>query len=237
MQILPYIRNSFNKENNMRKLCFVFALLLLFSFLCAEQVGSIRFVLGDVQYKEQPGSAFQKAKIDSPVSLSGEIFTGKGAAVEIMWKDGNVSKVDAEQSVSIRKLHEELSQEGWADKLKRKLSAIITEKKPKESSVAGIRRDEVSINKASELYWSSEDSAEFDKAYKLFEEDKLDEAIELLEKVIEQDPLKDQADMSHALLILIYEQQGNSEKMQEHLEIWKKDFPNSKLRPEDFMEK
>jgi hypothetical protein len=42
--------------------------------------------------------------------------------------------------------------------------------------------------------------------------------------------------MSHALLILIYEQQGNSEKMQEHLEIWKKDFPNSKLRPEDFME-
>jgi tetratricopeptide (TPR) repeat protein len=149
-----------------------------------------------------------------------------------MWKDGNVSKVAAEQSVSIRKLHEELSQESWADKLKRKLSAIMTEKKPKESSVAGIRRDEVSINKASELYWSSEDSAEFDKAYKLFEEDKLDEAIELLEKVIEQDPLKDQADMSHALLILIYEQQGNSEKMQEHLEIWSNNATKPALPPD-----
>lgn len=46
----------------MKKLSIMFAIMLLTALLSAEQVGTMRFILGDVHYKEAPGTEFVKTR-------------------------------------------------------------------------------------------------------------------------------------------------------------------------------
>lgn len=208
----------------------MFVLALMTGLLCAEQVGSISHVIGDVRYKDAPGSPFVKISSNSPVTLNGELRTAPNSSAEILWKSGGRTTISAGRTVSIRSLHEEASKSlSWDAKLKRQISNLLSPKKTEQSTVAGIRRDEVKLNQATELYWSDVDGADLQEAYEYFENNEFEQAIPILEQVIEQGPLKKESEISHALLILIYDQLGDSAKRKQHEDFLKADFPKSTL--------
>jgi hypothetical protein len=68
-----------------------------------------------------------------------------------------------------------------------------------------------------------------DEALGKYEEEKYLEAMPLLLKVIEQDPLNHDAEISHLALILIYEELGEIAKRDKQITILKKDFPSSQF--------
>lgn len=214
----------------MKRLCILFVLVLMASLLIAEQVGTISHIIGEVHYKDAPGAPFVKASRNAPVSLNGEIRTAVDSSAEILWKSGGRTTIAAAKTVSIRSLYEEASTSANSvNKLKRQLSNLLSPKKTEQTNVAGIRRNEITLSKSSELYWSDEDRPDLQAAYELYEQEEFDKAIPLLEQLIEQGPLKKEAEISHALLIIIYHQLGNTDKMNQHESFLKADFPKSTL--------
>jgi hypothetical protein len=51
--------------------------------------------------------------------------------------------------------------------------------------------------------------------------------VAIFEKIIEQAPLAKNAELAHACLIMIYDEQGNKTMMKKHIQQLKEDFPDS----------
>ena len=198
--------------------------------LFAEGIGTISFVLGTVEYRPNQNSTFVSATRNMSVSLDGFIRTDLGAKAEIIFTGGALGKVEANKVVGIRQLYEEASAAGaWSSKVKRQLKNLSLPSKKEASSVAGIRRSEAQVQKTSAYFWAMPEQALFEDAMAKYEAGKLSEAIPILERVIEQDPLSRDAELSHLLLGLIHDELRDPEQRDKHLGILRKDFPHSQF--------
>ncbi|MCB5262589.1 MAG: hypothetical protein LHW64_06445 [Candidatus Cloacimonetes bacterium] len=214
----------------MKKIILIQVLILLIALAFAQPVGSVRFFIGTVEYQENQNQAFKAVCKDMPVALNGNLKTALAASVEILWSDGTVSTVEQNKNVSIRAIYEEASAKtNWNTKLKRQVKNLRLTKDGKASSVAGIRRTEAEVEEKADLFWGVPKMVDVDEALGKYEEEKYLEAMPLLLKVIEQDPLNHDAEISHLALILIYEELGEIAKRDKQITILKKDFPSSQF--------
>jgi hypothetical protein len=204
--------------------------MLLISLAFAQELGTIRFVIGTVEYQKHQNQAFKPVLKDMPVQLEWNIKTALAASAEILWNDGSVTVVEQNQNLSIRDLYEDATAKAsWRNKLKRKIGNLRLTKDSESSTVAGIRRSEAEAEEKADLYWGFEELVDLGVAIAKYEEEKHEEAIPLLLKVIEQDPLQKDAEISHVVLILIYDQLGNISDRDRQVEILKTDFPSSQF--------
>jgi tetratricopeptide (TPR) repeat protein len=191
-------------------------------------VGKINFFLGEVQMKDNQNLAYKTATMNAVVHQEGYVKTGPDASLEIKWTNGCVSKVDPNKQLSIAKLLEEANANpNWRNKLANKASGLKLQSKQSAKSVAGIRRDEVEVKKESSLFWYTETPLVIDDAIAFFDNKNYTSAIPIFEGVIEQGPLKRDAELAHTYLILIYDELGDKTKMKQHVETLKADFPES----------
>ncbi len=205
-------------------------LMILLLPLSGQSLGKIRFVLGDVQYRSNPNAPWKTASLNAEVEPNSVIKTGLESSVEILWDTNLSSTVTANKTVSMRTLYDETNQkQKWANQVKGKASAMNLKAKQRATTVAGIRRDEVEIKSQSELYWDMEPLQNIDEAISLYESQKYTEAILKFQKVIEQGPLKKDAEIAHSFLILIYKEQANTTAMKAEIKTLKADFPNSEI--------
>lgn len=212
----------------MKRTLFIIALCLLCLGLSAAQIGKIRFILGDVKYKASQNQNYKAASIDLSLVEDGFLLTGPDSSVEVQWLSGGTSTIGSNKQVSIRKLFEEASsKQNWKNRLENKVSNLKLQNKRRASSTAGIRRDESDVTRDSLLYWYEEPKQDIDDAIALYEIKQYSRSIPLFEKVIAQAPLKKDAELSHAYLILIYDAIGEKQKLKEHSDVLKRDFPNS----------
>lgn len=214
----------------MKPMIILIAISLLVSGISAEVLGSIKFFQGTVEYKDSPNSSFKNAALNMPVHRDGVVKTGLAARVEISFSNGSHISVEQNKSLSISKLYEEANASGsWSDKMKRQLNNLSLPKNREASSVAGIRRSEVELEKASDLYWEVEELAGIESALSLYEQKRFPEAISLFDQIVLQAPLSKEAELSHMVLALIYEEQGNATARSRHLSKLRSDFPNSRF--------
>ncbi|HPI25138.1 MAG TPA: hypothetical protein PLO57_01635 [Candidatus Cloacimonadota bacterium] len=201
--------------------------------LFAEGIGTISFVLGTVEYRPNQNSTFVSATRNMSVSLDGFIRTDLGAKAEIIFTGGALGKVEANKVISIRQLYEEASAAGaWSSKVKRQLKNLSLPSSKEASTVAGIRRSEAVVKETSDYFWAVPELASFSDAMMKYESGKLSEAIPVLQKVIAQDPLTRDAELSHLLLGLIHEELNNPAERDKHLNTLKMDFPHSQFLPD-----
>ncbi len=212
----------------MKKQLLFMAISLICFGLNAAQVGKIRFILGDVKYKASQNQPYKAASLDLSLSEDGFLFTGPDSSVEIQWQSGGTSTIGSNKQVSVRKLYEDASsKQNWKNRLENKVSNLKLQNKRRASSTAGIRREESDVTRDSLLFWYEEPKQSIDEAIVLFESKQYTRSIPLFEKVITQAPLRKDAELSHAYLILIYDAIGDKQKLKEHADVLKRDFPNS----------
>lgn len=194
----------------------------------ATPVGKVNFYLGDVQIKDNQNQAYRPAVLNGIVHQEGFVKTGPDASIEIKWTNGCVSKVSSNSQKSIAKLLEESNANpNWRNKLASKASNLKLQSKQSAKSVAGIRRDEVEVKKESSLFWYTETPLNLDTAQAFFDNKDYASAIPIFEGVINQGPLKKDAELSHSYLILIYDELGDKAKLKQHVDSLKADFPDS----------
>lgn len=212
----------------MKKQLLFMAISLICFGLNAAQVGKIRFILGDVKYKASQNQPYKAASLDLSLSEDGFLFTGPDSSVEIQWQSGGTSTIGSNKQVSVHKLYEDASsKQNWKNRLENKVSNLKLQNKRRASSTAGIRREESDVTRDSLLFWYEEPKQSIDEAIVLFESKQYTRSIPLFEKVITQAPLRKDAELSHAYLILIYDAIGDKQKLKEHADVLKRDFPNS----------
>ena len=212
----------------MKRLSLFIALCLLGLHMEAAQVGKIRFFSGDVQYRTNQNQAYKPASINLPISEDGCLKTGPDSYVEIVWESGITSTVNASSQVGIRKLMEDASsKQNWMNKLETKVGNLKLQNKRRASGTAGIRRDEAEVTTDSLLFWVLDPQQDINEAIDLYEMKQYTKATPLFEKVVIQAPLKRDAELAHAYLILIYNAAGDKANMQKHINALMQDFPNS----------
>ena len=205
-------------------------LLVILVSLSAQDLGKIRFVLGDVQYRSSQNSPWKAATINASVEPNSIIKTGLDSSVEILWNSSLSSTIGANKTTVMRTLYDETHQkQKWVTQIKGKANTMNLQAKQRATTVAGIRREEVVIKSQSELYWDMEPLQKIDDAIALYEAKKYPEAIALFQKIIDQGPLKKDAEIAHSYLIVIYQEQANIRAMKEQIETLKADFPNSEI--------
>lgn len=214
----------------MKHLLLMLCMLLLLLPLAAEVVGKIYFVSGTVEYKENLNAPFKVATRNMQVHMDGYLKTGLAAKAEINFDNGARAVVEQNKNTGIRLLLEEANaQGGWSDKVKRQIKNLSLPQNRESSAVAGIRRTEAQAEKKSDYFWEIEEAADLQTAMSFYDQGKYTEAIPLLAKVIEQGPLLEDAEISHLLLAMIYEEQQNPIARDKHLSTLRKDFPHSQF--------
>ncbi|HPF08168.1 MAG: hypothetical protein PHY21_05345 [Candidatus Cloacimonetes bacterium] len=212
----------------MKNLFLTIVLVLLLLPIAAEVVGKIQFIVGTVEYKESLNAPYKAASKGMQIHKDGYLKTGLAAKAEIVFDNGAFSELAQNQSISINKLYDEACTSGsWSDKLKRQMKNLSLPNRKETSSVAGIRRDEAEVQKKSYYYWDEVESVDFSAARDMYEQKKYSDAVPMLLKVIEQNPLQPEAEISHLLLILIYEEQQKPIARDKHTALLRKDFPHS----------
>jgi len=212
----------------MKKVFLSLVFILPILALNAEIVGSIKFFLGNVEYKESPNASFRTATLNMPVHSSGVLRTALAAEAEIHFTNGAIARVEANKTLSISKIMDAANQKGsWNDKLKRQMKNLKISDNRRAGSVAGIRRTEAELIQKDDYFWAMPEPASYERALTLFESGQYSEAIPILEKVIEQAPLHSEAELSHIMLILIYEEETRTEDRNRHIRVLKNDFPQS----------
>lgn len=212
----------------MNRLALIISVCLISIQLGASQVGKIRFIIGEVQYRPNQNQPYKSAALDLPVAEDGFLKTGPDSSVEVLWTGGGTTTVPANRQVGIRKLLEEASaKQNWKNKLENKVGNLKLQNKRRASSTAGIRRDEAEVSRDSLLYWYIDEQQDIAEPITLYETKQYNKAITLFEKVIYQAPLKKDAELSHAYLILIYDALGDTAKLKKHVALLKQDFPES----------
>ncbi len=218
------------EDKIMKKDILVFIIVMAICSLSAEIVGKIRFILGEVHYKDSQNLSYKIAALNTQVNSQGYIKTGPGATAEIQWTNGSVYIVEANKQESISKLLAEAnSNTNWNNKLWDKVNNLKQQNKQGARSVAGIRREEAEVKKESQLFWYMEEPPNIDSAVELYEKREFAKAIPIFEKVINYGPLKREAEMSHAYLILIYGEMKDKTKQKKHVDLLKADFPDSSM--------
>ncbi|MDD4309339.1 MAG: hypothetical protein PHO32_03085 [Candidatus Cloacimonetes bacterium] len=214
----------------MKKLTMLLIFTLALIALTAATVGKIRFILGEVFYKETQSQIYKTAILNANVSEDGFIKTGLDASAEIEWNSGVTSTVKANTQISISKLLQQAnSNPTWKNKMKESLNNLKLQNPRNASSVAGIRRDEAEVKKENSLLWFQDPLQSMEDAIALYEAKDFPKAITAFQKVINQGPLKKDAEHSHAYLIMIYDEQNDKVNQQKHIELLKSDFPDSAL--------
>lgn len=216
----------------MKKTIYTLILILFYALLSAAPLGKLRFVLGEVHYRDNQNSPWKEAKINQLVDENGQLKTGPGSTAEILWNNNLSSTVAAKSTLTIKKLFEELSsQQKWVNQVKDKVSGMSLQKKQQPATVAGIRREEAQVEIQTELFWDAEPLVDITEAIALYEDSEFEPAIPLFLKVIEQGPLKKDAEIAHSYLILIYEEQKDTVNRNHHIRLLKTDFPTSVIIP------
>ncbi len=211
----------------MKKTIIFLLIALATNFLCSEVVGKIRFMVGEVQYKEGLNLTYKTATLNAQVHREGFLKTGPGSSVEVQWANGSVATVAANSQVAITKLLADASTDAnWKNRLWDKVNNLKTTNRS-ASSVAGIRREEAEVKKQSQLYWYQDNTYYLQDGIELFDNQEYPKAIPIFEGVIQQGPLKKDAELAHAYLIMIYEELGDKVNRQKHVELLKADFPSS----------
>jgi hypothetical protein len=208
------------------------AMVLTLGVLSAVPVGRFRFVLGEVYYRDSQNDPWQDAAINRSIDSGGYIKTGPGSSAEILWSSNLSTIVPAKANTSIQKLYDELStQQKWVNKLKDKVEGLSLQKKRQTAGVAGVRRAEAAMEVASELYWEAEPLQDIAEPIALFDANDLEAAVPLFLKVIDQGPLRRDAELAHSYLIMIYEHRMDIIGRNHHIRLLKQDFPNSQIIP------
>lgn len=211
----------------MKKATLITLLLTLAVLLSAASVGKIRFLLGEAQYKDTQSKPFKPATLHMQVSSEGFIKTGPDATVEIQWTNGTVSIINANTQQSVSKLLAVANTNpNWKNKMWDRVNGLKLQNNRAEST-AGIRRDEAEVKKESQLYWFVDTPPNIEEAIAFFEAKDFTKAIPIFEEVITYSPLNNEAELSHAYLIMIFDETGDKINMKKHIELLKTDFPNS----------
>jgi hypothetical protein len=214
----------------MKSLVFVVIACLACVYLGAAQVGKITFFVGEVLYRANQNQAYKGVIRDMLLAEDGFLKTGPDSSVEVLWLSGGTVTIESNRQVSIRKLFEEASsKQNWKNRLESKVGNLKLQSKRRASTTAGIRRDEAEVKRDSLLFWSVEPMQDILPAIDLFEGKQYLKAIPLFEAVIQQAPLKKDAELSHAYLILIYDAIGDTQKLKKQVEVLKQDFPRSTI--------
>jgi len=207
----------------------LFILIQMFGFLEAVPVAKVKFLLGDVQYKENQNLPWKKAVLHQNVESTASFRTGLDSQVEIQVRPNQSYMVESKTTISLKKIQQILqSQQKWTAQVREKASTLNLQNKKRETSVAGIRREEAEVKK-SELYWYIPPRQDLQEAIDLFDLREYQKAIPLFELVIEQGPLKKNAEIARTMLILIYEEQKDVPRQKAHFQALKRDFPQSEL--------
>lgn len=214
----------------MRQTIIIITFCLIAITLQAEKAGTLHFIMGKVMYKANTNTAYVPAEINQAISREGWLKTELDSEAEILWTDNTTSTVQANQQISINTLITQAHKSGsWSNNLQQKVSALSLQNKQKATSVAGVRRDEVELKAESELYWDMEPLESIDDAISLFQQEKYSNAAKAFQKVVEQAPLRKEAETSHGYLILCYEKLGDKKNLELQIQKLRADFPNSPL--------
>jgi len=197
--------------------------------LFSASVGKIRFLVGEVQYKQSLNLTYKPATLNMEVEPEGYIKTCPDSKAEIQWNNGSVAVINANTQISISKLQSDaLANPNYTNKLRERINNLRAQNEQREASqVAGIRREEAEIIPESELYWYSEPKYKVKDALNYMDIRDYTKAVEIFEKVIEQSPLDKDAELSHTCLIMIYDELGDKVNLQKHIKQLKEDFPDS----------
>ncbi|MFA7543472.1 MAG: hypothetical protein WCY84_03775 [Candidatus Cloacimonadaceae bacterium] len=214
----------------MKKLL-IFMILISLSVLSAQVIGKIGLVTGLVKYKESPNAIYKDATRNMLIHKDGVLKLDLSSSVVLSFNDLGETEVTGRKELSILEIYDQLKKpKSLVDRIKGGLKNIQTFSSERPKSEAGIRRDEQHLDKQELFYWEEPEWIELSAAIALYDQEKYPEAIESFVKVIEQDPLSREAELAHGYLIVIYSANPDTAaKMQEHLELLKRDFPNSEF--------
>ncbi|HPN40202.1 MAG TPA: hypothetical protein PKX36_01615 [Candidatus Cloacimonadota bacterium] len=204
-------------------------LVAIATLLTAAPVGKIRFILGDVQYKENQNAPWKKASLNQSVEATASFKTGVDSKVEIIFNSNQSFIIQAKNTIAVKKIQQDMqSQQKWTSQVREKASNMSLQNKQKNTSVAGIRREEAEIKK-SDLYWYIPPRQEIQEAIDLMDLKEFQQAIPKFELVIEQGPLKKEAEIARTMLIIIYDELKDKPRQKLHYDALKRDFPQSEL--------
>lgn len=207
----------------------VICLLAGLVVLTAAPVGKIKFILGDVQYRENQNSPWKNAVLYQGVEATASFRTGVDSQVDISIGKNQSYTINSKTTITVKKIQQELqSQQKWSAQVREKASNMSLQDKKKETSIAGIRREEAEVRK-SELYWYIPPRQDIQEALDQFDLKEYQKAIPMFEAVIEQGPLKNTAEVARAMLVLIYEELKDLPRQREQYQALKRDFPRSEL--------
>ena len=213
----------------MKKTMLAITFVLIALCLSAASVGKIRFIVGEVQYKASPNLSYRTATLNMEVEPEGIIKTGPDSKAEIRWNNNYVSSINANTQISISELHKKaLSNPDYRNKMWDRITNLrVQNEQHNASDVAGVRREEVEVMPESQLFWDDEPEYNIQDALTYMDDKDYPQAVAIFEKIIEQAPLAKNAELAHACLIMIYDEQGNKTMMKKHIQQLKEDFPDS----------
>lgn len=206
-------------------------LLLCCTWLYAERVGKVSFLIGKAFYKTNNSAKWQSLQLETAIDQNGYVQTQVDAELEILWNNGTRYRVKGESNTAVKDLFEKSKKSmNWQEKMEDKLAFLVaTREKTKATNVAGIRKDEVSLDKSSELFWAVDPVYYLKDGIEQYDNQHYAEAITTFKKVIEQGPLRSDAEIAHAYLAICYNKLNGTADAREHLELLLKDFPGSGL--------
>ena len=206
------------------------SICLLSLTLHAEKVGTLRYLMGKIMYKATASSAYTKAVINQPITMEGWLKIDLDSEAEILWNDNTTSLLAANQQTSIKALMTQVRKNSsWSNSLQKKINALSLQTKQPAVTVAGVRREEVDIKAESELYWAVDTLIPLDDAINLFQAEKYSEAVKQFLEIVEQAPLRKDAETARGYLILCYDKLGDKQNLTFQIQKIKSDFPNSTL--------
>lgn len=207
-------------------------MFLAANLLFAQQdVGKVTFLLGEAQYSKEGTNQWTKLKINDKIFSDYLVKLIDDAELEIKWNDGEVTSLNTAGIKKVRDLRKGSSSADWLNKVKNQIKVIVSNKKETQTKgVAGVRREEVNIAKQdTSLFWGDVQEADFYEGYNAFENNDTTKAVNILELYVKQNPTNPNAELAHGCLLLIYNQQNKKDKVVEHLNALKLDFPQSKF--------
>ncbi len=214
------------------KIRILFFFMILSGIILGQtKVGQVSFMLGTVEYSLDGSSDWKAIDVGTNVFSNWIIRGADDAELEITWDNGNVSELTLLKSVKVIDLMKNANLEtDWLDRMKNKIDVIFSENEAsKVQGVAGIRRTEVTIEKKDSIYWAEPQIADFNEGYVAFQNADYDKAISIFEEVVLQDPLSKKGEIARSCLITIYANKNDKPKVDEHIKLFVKDFPESEL--------
>ncbi len=216
-----------------KKLPLFLAVIIFTANICLAQtaIGAVSFLLGDSEYSTDGSANWKKLKMDDKIHSDWTIKTGTDSELEIIWDNGETSSVGANSTIKVLDLIKDLKVETeWLDRVKNKLALLLSSTDDQKiQGVAGVRREEASVEKKDSIYWMELKEADFNEGYEAFRNNDFDKSIKIFEEVVKQSPLSKRAEISRACLITMYKEKGEEQLALKHLNAFMNDFPKSDM--------